>query len=286
MLVYLAMIPTEEGRNKFALLYWEYRDLMFYLALRILGSQQDAEDAVQEALLRITEIIEKIHDPVCPETKALVGMIVEGKALDLYRRRRRQGAEPLEDWAPAQAGRPPEEASSLRELTAQAMARLPARQRTVLLLKYDRGLDNREIARVLEVLVQVYEEITNFRFSAEGETDRTAGDFVLTYLPQGMEETVRQSSRIRHYICFEDNAGNMLEVTHIVVGANASSILGVDTEDAEVEYFKIHNSEAMAISKNLDHTIFWTEDNCYYLLSGTIPMEELKQVALGLEPIS
>ena len=92
-------------------------------------------------------------------------------------------------------------------------------------------------AQVLEVLVQVYEEITNFRFSAEGETDRTAGDFVLTYLPQGMEETVRQSSRIRHYICFEDNAGNMLEVTHIVVGANASSILGVDTEDAEVEYF-------------------------------------------------
>ena len=151
MLVYLAMIPTEEGRNKFALLYWEYRDLMFYLALRILGSQQDAEDAVQEALLRITEIIEKIHDPVCPETKALVGMIVEGKALDLYRRRRRQGAEPLEDWAP------PEEASSLRELTAQAMARLPARQRTVLLLKYDRGLDNREIARVLDMTVSAVE---------------------------------------------------------------------------------------------------------------------------------
>ena len=145
MLVYLAMIPTEEGRNKFALLYWEYRDLMFYLALRILGSQQDAEDAVQEALLRITEIIEKIHDPVCPETKALVGMIVEGKALDLYRRRRRQGAEP------------PEEASSLRELTAQAMARLPARQRTVLLLKYDRGLDNREIARVLDMTVSAVE---------------------------------------------------------------------------------------------------------------------------------
>ncbi|MFR6185969.1 MAG: sigma factor-like helix-turn-helix DNA-binding protein [Lawsonibacter sp.] len=33
------------------------------------------------------------------------------------------------------------------------MARLPARQRTVLLLKYDRGLDNREIARVLDMTV-------------------------------------------------------------------------------------------------------------------------------------
>lgn len=106
MLVYLAMIPTEEGRNKFALLYWEYRDLMFYLALRILGSQQDAEDAVQEALLRITEIIEKIHDPVCPETKALVGMIVEGKALDLYRRRRRAGGGAPGGLGPG-AGRPP-----------------------------------------------------------------------------------------------------------------------------------------------------------------------------------
>lgn len=141
-------------------------------------------------------------------------------------------------------------------------------------------------AQVLEVLVQVYEEITNFRFSAEGETDRTAGDFVLTYLPQGMEETVRQSSRIRHYVCFEDNAGNMLEVTHVVVGSNASSVLELDTEDAEIEHFRLHDTEAMAISKNLDHTIFWTEDNCYYLLSGTISMEELKQVALGLEPIS
>ena len=55
MLVYLAMIPTEEGRNKFALLYWEYRDLMFYLALRILGSQQDAEDAVQAVFCRLLE---------------------------------------------------------------------------------------------------------------------------------------------------------------------------------------------------------------------------------------
>ena len=155
MLIYLTMIEAEEDRHRFLSLYRRYKKLMLYIAHDILHDPHDAEDAVQEALLRITEIIEKIHDPVCPETKALVGMIVEGKALDLYRRR--QGAEPLEDWAPAQAGRPPEEASSLRELTAQAMARLPARQRTVLLLKYDRGLDNREIARVLDMTVSAVE---------------------------------------------------------------------------------------------------------------------------------
>ena len=93
----LAMVEGPEEQSKFRALAARYERLMFHVARQILPNQQDAEDAVQEALLRITEIIEKIHDPVCPETKALVGMIVEGKALDLYRRRRRQGAEPLED---------------------------------------------------------------------------------------------------------------------------------------------------------------------------------------------
>ena len=48
MLVYLAMIPTEEGRNKFALLYWEYRDLMFYLALRILEGRKGVRKRLQQ----------------------------------------------------------------------------------------------------------------------------------------------------------------------------------------------------------------------------------------------
>ena len=141
-------------------------------------------------------------------------------------------------------------------------------------------------AQVLEVLVQVYEEIANFRFSAEGETDRTAGDFVLTYLPQGMEETVLERDSSEYYVCFEDRDGNMLEIHHSIFTSKSVGNLGLDTEDAEIEYMPIHDSTAMVISKKGVVTIFWTEDNCYYLLAGTIPMEELKQVALGLEPIS
>ena len=144
----------------------------------------------------------------------------------------------------------------------------------------------RALAQVLEVLVQVYEEITNFRFSAEGETDRTAGDFVLTYLPQGMEETVLERDSSEYYVCFEDRDGNMLEIHHSIFTSKSAGNLGLDTEDAEIEYMPIHDSTAMVISKKGVVTIFWTEDNCYYLLAGTIPMEELKQVALGLEPIS
>lgn len=125
MLVYLAMIPTEEGRNKFALLYWEYRDLMFYLALRILGSQQDAEDAVQEALLRITEIIEKIR-PGLSGNEGPGRYDSRGQGTGSVPPPAAAGGGAPGGLGPGAGRPPPEEASSLRELTAQAMARLPA----------------------------------------------------------------------------------------------------------------------------------------------------------------
>ena len=50
MLIYLQMIDTPEERSKFELLYREYRGLMFHVANRILENDQDAEDAVHQAL--------------------------------------------------------------------------------------------------------------------------------------------------------------------------------------------------------------------------------------------
>ena len=88
------MTNSALDKEDFCRLVEAHQSALYRTARSILSNQQDVEDAVQEALLRITEIIEKIHDPVCPETKALVGMIVEGKALDLYRRRRRKNSRP------------------------------------------------------------------------------------------------------------------------------------------------------------------------------------------------
>lgn len=56
MILYLSMIDTPKEQVKFELLYWEYKDLMFYTANRILNHSQDAEDAVQQAFLSIIKI--------------------------------------------------------------------------------------------------------------------------------------------------------------------------------------------------------------------------------------
>ena len=107
MLIYLTMIEAEEDRHRFLSLYRRYKKLMLYIAHDILHDPHDAEDAVHEAFLRLAEMIEKIHEIDCPETRSLIVMITKSKAIDLYRKKkRRAGTVPLEDWtaaAPPQA---------------------------------------------------------------------------------------------------------------------------------------------------------------------------------------
>lgn len=55
MILYLQMIDAPKDRSKFERLYLAYRDLMFYVANQILHNEQDAEDAVHQAFLKVGE---------------------------------------------------------------------------------------------------------------------------------------------------------------------------------------------------------------------------------------
>ena len=92
MLIYLTMIEAEEDRHRFLSLYRRYKKLMLYIAHDILHDPHDAEDAVHEAFLRLAEMIEKIHEIDCPETRSLIVMITKSKAIDLYRKKKRRRA--------------------------------------------------------------------------------------------------------------------------------------------------------------------------------------------------
>lgn len=49
--------------------YLKYRRLMFKAAFEILGNAQDAEDAVQDAFVRLAENTRKIRGVDCPQTR-------------------------------------------------------------------------------------------------------------------------------------------------------------------------------------------------------------------------
>lgn len=144
MMIYLQMIDTPEERSKFEQLYLEYRGLMFHVANKILHNEQDAEDMVHQAFLKVAENIEKIGDPKCPKTQGYIVTIVENKAIDLYRRRQKRQVVELDDELPGIAAVYEGE----NTLTA-CILNLPARYREMILLRYFQGYSVKEVAAIL-----------------------------------------------------------------------------------------------------------------------------------------
>lgn len=137
MFLYLAMIDSDADKSKFEILYSEYKNLMYYTANRILRNSSDAEDVVHQAFLKVIEILDTISSPRCHKTRALLVTITEHKAIDLYREKQRRNVLPL---AEEYIGAAP----------AAEIASLPPRYRSVLLLRYDCGYSNAEIAEILD----------------------------------------------------------------------------------------------------------------------------------------
>lgn len=144
MMIYLQMIDTPEDRSKFEQLYLEYRGLMFHVANKILHNEEDAEDIVHQAFLKVAENIEKIGDIKCPKTVSYIVTIVESQAIDLYRRHQRRQVVEFSD-----------ELSGIsvvyegENTLTSCILKLPARYREVILLRYFQGYSVKEVAAIL-----------------------------------------------------------------------------------------------------------------------------------------
>ena len=126
-------------------IYEKYRSLMYFKAFDMLHSQSDTEDAIQEALLTAMRFIDRIDQPDSRRTKSFILMIVESKALDIMRRRRR--ILPLNEEINFE-NRDIHDLSAEKDALALAIASLNFDMRRVLLLKYDMGLSYDEIASI------------------------------------------------------------------------------------------------------------------------------------------
>lgn len=146
MIIYLQMLETPEEKSKFEQLYLEYKGLMFHVAYEILHNEQDAEDAVHQAFVKIAENIKKIDDPICPKTHSYVVTIVENKAIDQYRKQQKhQTVELIEEIQGTNA-----HYEGDNDLT-KCILKLPARYREMILLRYHHGYSVREIAGMMGI---------------------------------------------------------------------------------------------------------------------------------------
>ena len=151
VLMYLSAIESSSDKAKFTAIYESYRDLMFYVANDILHDTWTAEDVVHQAFLRLLPLLPRIDQPTCPRTRALVVTITRHAAIDVYRRRQNHPTLPLEEGLTLPPRR--DELANLpqAEAVARAISALPLRYREVLLLKYDAGYTEAEIAGALSL---------------------------------------------------------------------------------------------------------------------------------------
>jgi RNA polymerase sigma-70 factor, ECF subfamily len=133
---------------------------LYRLALRLLNDAAEAEDVVQEAMLRLWRIAPR-WQPGAAQPSTWVYRVAMNLATDRLRRRRGVGldtvAEPADEKpAPFDALL---EADRARALEA-ALAQLPDRQRQAVVLRHLEGLPNPEIAEMMGVGVEAVESLT------------------------------------------------------------------------------------------------------------------------------
>lgn len=144
MIIYTQMIESPADKTKFEAVYLKYRGLMYRVAYQILRNEHDAEDAVHQAFLPIIENLNKISQVDCLKTRAYVVIIVERKAIDIIRSRKRIVDDECDDNIGGYEIQMPSE-----DRLSQALAMLPAQHRELLLLRYAQGYDTREVAKIM-----------------------------------------------------------------------------------------------------------------------------------------
>ena len=155
MFLYMAMIESEEERSKFEMIYEQYRCIMFSVAQKILHNDRDAEDAVQEAFLKIIKNLEKINVSECHKTKLYIVITVRRTAIDIYRKKKSQEKiVPLDELVldeKYEDSVAQEEIENVKDKVdmANLINLLPDRYRDVILLKYYNEFSDKEIAHTL-----------------------------------------------------------------------------------------------------------------------------------------
>ncbi len=157
----LALAAAAGDGNAFALLYETYESRIYNYCLRILGGTSDAEDATQEAFLKVFGRLPELEGEQI-NFGGYLFTAARNASYDMIERRRR--TEPVADLADdgsghlhrerADADIEPERAAMLDNQQASVRAaneRLPARQREVLALREVEGMSYAEIASTMDM---------------------------------------------------------------------------------------------------------------------------------------
>lgn len=151
LLLYLNMLETEEEKRNFERLYYRFRYMMAKIAFDILKDRQDTEEAVHNALVKITRYPKAVADPDSPSTRNFVCLTTRHAALNLLRRRNRELAEPVENIEELAVIHPEPLQGMVTDSLVRAITKLPEKYRSVLQLRVQYELTDKKIGDILHI---------------------------------------------------------------------------------------------------------------------------------------
>ncbi len=131
-------------------LYKQFAQRLYIACLRIVGNSGEAEEAMQDAFLKIFTRIDQYKDYQCFE--ALITQIAVHTAIDYVRRQNPEWEELSDNYAAPESDGPDEEEIQYSvKLIKEATQKLPAGYRVILSLYLFEGYDMEEIASILHI---------------------------------------------------------------------------------------------------------------------------------------
>ena len=164
LMLYTAMIDDEADKLRFEDIYYTYRKQMIYVANQVLRDPEDAEDAVQNALLAIARNIKTVPAGNPKVVKAYVLVAAKNAALNMLPQKQRR--ETQVDIDELQMAGEDDlfrrvAASQDYEMLMRAMSKLPELYREVLMLRFVHEQTENQIAQLLgRKRITVHQQIT------------------------------------------------------------------------------------------------------------------------------
>ena len=129
--MYLAMLGSEEDRERFTLLYEAHEKRLYAVALKVLRDPTRAEDAAQQTWLQVLRNWERINALDWDSAAKYLVVAARNAALDMLKKERWNTSMP-EDWDPPA----PEDGQGEYQRLVELIRSLPEAYRRVLELKF------------------------------------------------------------------------------------------------------------------------------------------------------
>jgi len=147
LLVFLSILETDEDRNILVDLYNRYGNAMIRVARRYFPDDMTAaEDAVQNAWVRVAENFEKILGVPCKKRGAYLVIIVKNEAITILRKRRKEI--PIDDNFSSYNDDP--ESNNVTDVI-EIIRKMPETYRSILEMRFVEERSTKEIAAALSL---------------------------------------------------------------------------------------------------------------------------------------